>query len=123
MSVREIVSSLRHNQLMPLLVIVQVAIACAILCNAFFLLYLRLGPMLVSDGIAPRQVIEVDQITANGRSWNEGDIESGRQSLLAIPGVEKVAPAMGIPLSTTMKLEMGLTSPAGVKATADGYLG
>jgi putative ABC transport system permease protein len=123
MSVREIVSSLRHNQLMPLLVIVQVAIACAILCNAFFLLYQRLEPMLVPDGIAPGQVIEVDQIVANGRSWNQGDIESGRQSLLALPGVESVAPALGIPLSTTMNLAMHLTAASGVKVGVDGYLG
>ncbi|HZX70776.1 MAG TPA: FtsX-like permease family protein [Rhodanobacter sp.] len=123
MSVRHIVSSLRRNQLMPLLVVVQVAIACAILCNAFFLLDQRLAPMLVPDGIAPGQVIEVDQIVANGRSWSQADIQGGRQALLAIPGVTQVAPAMGIPLSSSMRLGMGLTSPAGVTVTADGYLG
>ncbi|MEO8777893.1 MAG: FtsX-like permease family protein [Rhodanobacter sp.] len=123
MSIRHIVSSLRRNRLMPLLVIVQVAIACAILCNAFFLLEQRLGPMLQPDGIAPGQVVEVDQILANGRAWNQSDIEGGRQALLAIPGVTQVAPALGVPLASAMQLGMGLTGPTGVKAQADGYLG
>ena len=123
MSIRHIVSSLRRNRLMPLLVIVQVAIACAILCNAFFLLDQRLEPMLEPDGIAPGQVIEVDQIVANGRMWNQADIQSGRQALLGIPGVTQAAPTLGLPLASSMRLAMGLTGPSGVKTHADGYLG
>ena len=123
MSIRHIVSSLRRNRLMPLLVVVQVAIACAILCNAFFLLKQRLAPMLVSDGIAPGQVIEIDQIVANGRSWNRAEIEAGTLALQAIPGVEKVAPAMGIPLTSSMRLSTQLQAGRGAKVSVDEFLG
>jgi putative ABC transport system permease protein len=123
MSVRHIVSSLRRNRLMPLLVIVQVAIACAILCNAFFLLDERLAPMLVPDGIAPGQVIEVDQIVANGRSWSRSEIEACTRALQAIPGVERVAPAMGIPLNSSMRLSTQLQASGGPKVSVDEFLG
>lgn len=123
MSVRHIVSSLRHHRLMPLLVIVQVAIACAILCNAFFLLYQRLQPMLIPDGIAPGQIIEVDQIVSNGRSWSRAEIDAATQALRRIPGVQRVTPAMGIPLSSSMRLTNDLFGPTGVKVAVDEYVG
>jgi putative ABC transport system permease protein len=122
-SAHQIASSLRRNPFMPLLVIVQVAIACAILCNAFFLLSERLAPMLVPSGIAAGRVIEVDEIVANGRSWKRAEIEAGTQALRSIPGVEKVAPAMGIPLSTSMRASMQLEAGAGPKVSADGFMG
>ncbi|MGC1547870.1 MAG: FtsX-like permease family protein [Rhodanobacter sp.] len=123
MSIRHIVSSLRRNRLMPLLVILQVAIACAILCNAFFLLYQRLTPMLVPAGVAPGQVIEVDQITANGRFWSRGEIQSAALALQAIPGVLHATPAMGIPMSSSMRMTAMLENKDGVTVAVDGYLG
>jgi putative ABC transport system permease protein len=123
MSARQIVSSLRRNPLMPLLVIVQVAIACAILCNAFFLLSERLAPMLVPSGIAAGQVIEVDEIVANARSWKRTEIEAATRALRTIPGVERVAPAVGIPMSTSMRASMQLKAGDGPKVSADAFMG
>jgi putative ABC transport system permease protein len=123
LSVRQIACGLRRNPLMPALVIVQVAIACAILCNAFFLLSERLAPMLLPSGIAAGQVIEVDEIVASGRLWKRADIEGGTQALRAIPGVEKVAPAMGIPLSSSMHGFTQLQAAGGPKVSVDIFLG
>ncbi|HEY6454017.1 MAG TPA: FtsX-like permease family protein [Steroidobacteraceae bacterium] len=123
MSASQIASSLRRNPLMPLLVIVQVAIACAILCNAFFLLSERLTPMLVPSGIAAGQIIEVDEIVASGRLWTGADIEAGTQALRNIPGVEKVAPAMGIPLSSSMRGSAQLQAADGPKVSVDVFMG
>jgi putative ABC transport system permease protein len=123
MSLHQIASSLRRNRLMPSLVIVQVAIACAILCNAFFLLSERLAPMLVPSGIAAGQVIEVDEIVASGRSWKRAEIEAGTQALRTIPGVEKVASAMGIPLSSSMRASTQLEAGDGPKVSVDAFMG
>ena len=123
MSASQIASSLRRNPLMPLLVIAQVAIACAILCNAFFLLSERLAPMLVPSGIAAGQIIEVDEIVASGRLWTGADIEAGTQALRSIPGVEKVAPAMGIPLSSSMRGSAQLQAADGPKVSVDVFMG
>lgn len=123
MSASQIASSLRRNPLMPLLVIVQVAIACAILCNAFFLLSERLAPMLVPSGIAAGQIIEVDEIVASGRLWTGADIEAGTQALRSIPGVEKVAPAMGIPLSSSMRGSAQLQAADGPEVSVDVFMG
>jgi putative ABC transport system permease protein len=122
-SVHQIASSIRRNPLMPVLVVVQVSIACAILCNVVFVLTERLAPMLIPSGIASGEVIEVDQIVASGRLWNRVDIESGTQALRSIPGVEKVAPAMGIPLSTTIRGSAELQAAGGPKVSVDEYLG
>jgi len=123
MSVRHIVSSLRRNRLMPLLLVAQVAIACAILCNALFLLYQRVGPMLVPDGIAPGEVIGVDQIIASGRSWSRAEIERTTQALRAIPGVKFATPVMGIPLASSMQITGLVAGPDGTKTDVDVYMG
>ncbi len=123
MSGHQIASSLRRNPLMPSLIIVQVAIACAILCNAFFLLSERLAPMLVPSGIAAGQIIEVDEIAASVRLWKRAEIEAGTQALRNIPGVEKVAPAMGLPLSTSMRGSAQLQAAGGPKVSVDVYMG
>ena len=95
---RHIVSTLYRQRLMPMLVIVQVALACAILVNALFLLSQQLAPMLVPDGIAKGQVLLVDQLISRNGQWRAPRIEAGAQALRALPGVRAVTPALGLPI-------------------------
>ncbi|MEN5116620.1 FtsX-like permease family protein [Luteimonas sp. TWI662] len=120
---RPILSVLHRQRLMPLLVIAQIALACAILTNALFLLQRQLAPMLIPDGIARGQLLLVDQlIQAQGR-WSTAEVQSLQRALQAIPGVRAVAPTLGIPMRQTMTFTITLDSPSGVSVTATGFAG
>ncbi|MFT4247169.1 MAG: FtsX-like permease family protein [Pseudomonas sp.] len=120
---RSILSVLLRHRLMPLLVIVQIALACAILTNALALLQRQLAPMLAPDGIARSQLLLVDQlILAQGR-WQTAEVQATQQALRAIPGVRAVAPTMGLPMRQSMTFEVTGKSPTGVSVTATGFAG
>src|SRR3546814_21051618 len=105
---------------MPTLVVVQIALACAILVNAAFLLGQQLAPMLVPDGIAKDQVLPVDQLVSRDGQWRASRIEAGARALRAVPGVRAVTPAPGLPMKPTMMMTYDLKGPGGVRVTETG---
>src|SRR3546814_21006537 len=74
---RHIASTLYRQRLMPTLVFVQIALACAILVNAAFLLGQQLAPMLVPAGIAKDPVLLVAQLVSRDGQWRASRIEDG----------------------------------------------
>src|SRR3546814_276625 len=98
---RPILSALRRHPLMPWLVAVQVALACMILANAIFLLQRQVAPLLVDDGIPRNRLVLVDNIISRQGHWNAAQIRTGTEALRAIPGVDAVAPARGLPMKQT----------------------
>src|SRR3546814_18389810 len=80
---RHIASTLYRQRLMPTLVVVQIALACAILVNAAFLLGQQLAPMLVPDGIAKDQVLLVDQLVSRDGQWRASRSAAGTRALSA----------------------------------------
>ena len=120
---RPILSALRRSPMMPWLLAAQVAIACAILSNAVFLLQRQAAPLLVDDGIDGERLLLVDQLVSRNGMWDAARIEAGRQALRAVPGVEAIAPALGLPMKQSMVFNMGLHSPNGATATASGFTG
>ncbi|MGY0561021.1 hypothetical protein ACW7G2_09940 [Luteimonas sp. A277] len=66
--IRQILTALRRRPLMPWLVALQVAVACAILTNAVFLLQRQAAPLLLDDGIPRGRLLLVDNLVA--RSGN-----------------------------------------------------
>ena len=66
---RSILAPLRKHSLMPALVLLQVALACAILCNVLFLAWQRLQPMLAPSGVDADNLILVDNLAAQGRTY------------------------------------------------------
>ncbi|MGY0633786.1 ABC transporter permease [Luteimonas sp. A478] len=121
--IRQILTALRRRPLMPWLVALQVAMACAILTNAVFLLQRQAAPLLLDDGIPRGRLLLVDNLVARSGNWNEADIRSGQQALRAIPGVEEAAPAMGLPMKQTLSFVLGLRGPTGATAMSSGYAG
>src|SRR3546814_204238 len=120
---RHIASTLYRQRLMPTLVVVQIALACAILVNAAFLLGQQLAPMLVPDGIAKDQVLLVDQLVSRDGQWRASRIEAGARALRAVPGVRAVTPALGLPMKQTMMMTYDLKGPGGVSVTASAFAG
>lgn len=87
MSIRILLSVLRRHPMMPLLVLLQVALACAILCNVLFLTWQQLEPMLAPSGIDAANLILVDQLSPAQGEWSAAQVKAGAAALRQVPGV------------------------------------
>jgi putative ABC transport system permease protein len=57
MEIRPILSSLRRHKITALLVVLEIALTCAIVCNAVFMIGQRLSRMDMQSGIAEHQLV------------------------------------------------------------------
>ena len=102
---RHVVNPLLRHRLMPLLVVLQVALACAIACNALFLLQQKLVPILTPDGIgAPDRLAMAWNIASRGKPWPTSRLLEVRQALRALPGVSAASVAGSLPMETNAQM-------------------
>jgi putative ABC transport system permease protein len=123
MSMRIHLSVLRRHSLMPALVALQVALACAILCNVLFLVQQKLAPMMAPSGIADDQLILIDQMASRHHPWTAAEVRRGEQVLREVPGVRAASAAFGLPMISGALMDMALQGSSGVKLGVNGYLG
>ena len=102
----------RRHRLMPALVVLQIALATAILCNTLSLLQQRLAPLLVPDGIAAGQLILVSNISTQAAPWTAAQVRAGQTALRAIPGVSAVTAGLNLPMLTSWRSILNLTNPS-----------
>lgn len=99
-----ILKPLLRRPLTPALVVLQVALACAIGCNLLFLLRQQMAPLLASDGIAdPAHVVLLYHITPRGVPWNAAALSGLEDQLRMIDGVSSVSYA-AMPLLGSMQV-------------------
>lgn len=109
MSIRHIISALRFSRLTVFFLILQTVLACAFICNALFFIAHQAAPVLASTGIAPAQVLIVDQIQspftydtkthAMSGGLKLADLRALEERIRALPGVKAVSLDMGVPYS------------------------
>ncbi len=109
MDILPILSTLRRHKVTSCLLILEIALTCAIVCNAVFLIGQRLQRMNLPSGIAEHELVQVQLgylgNTPDAMAQTETDLAALRQ----IPGVEQVAMAGQLPFSS------GGSSNTGVK--------
>ncbi len=123
MSIRILFSTLRRHSMMPALVLLQVAVACAILCNVLFLVWQQLQPMLAPSGVAGNQLILVDRLASPQRAFTTAEVRGGEVALREVPGVRAATAAFGLPMVRGNLMDIALQGPTGVKVGVNGYLG
>lgn len=123
MSLRVMLASLRRHSLMPALVLLQVAFACAILCNVFFLAWQRLEPMLAPSGVDADNLIVVDNLAAMGRSFTAAETEAGERALRAVPGVRVASAGFALPMVNNASILLNLRGPTQVTVGVSGFFG
>src|ERR1700761_1759385 len=123
MSLRIMLKVLQRHALMPALVLLQVALACAILCNVLFLVWQRVQPMMAPSGLAEDQLVLVDQIASHVRPWTAAEARAGQLALSQTPGVRSASAALGLPMIGQVTVDYALKSPAGVTVGVNGYFG
>mgnify|MGYP001550831380 CR=1 FL=1 len=123
MSIHVLLATLRRHSLMPLLVLLQVALACAILSNVLFLCWQQLQPMLAPSGVDAANLIIVDRLDGDDRPWTSAAVHAGVQALREVPGVRAASAAGSLPMVTTSIYAYGLQGPSKVKLGVSVYAG
>ena len=99
MHLRPILATLGHHRLTSLLLVLQVAFTCAIVCNAAFLIVGRVRRVHVDSGLQESRLsllrVHDLQVGENPLSLHQADLAA----LRALPGVESAAIVSNLPLS------------------------
>lgn len=122
---RHIIKPLLRHPSMPLLVVIQVALACAIACNALFLLQQKLAPLTMPDGIGnPDRLLVITHLRARGKPWGAARLHAVQARLRQLPGVKAVSYAATLPMTDFGKMAANVMRPQGkTKARTSIYVG
>ncbi len=101
MNIRPILSTLLRHRTAAALIVLEIALSCAIVCNALFLIQTRLQRMDRPTGLANSELVEIE-IAGIGSS-EDPDVVSKRDllALRAIPGVVAASKTNQIPFNNS----------------------
>ncbi|NII12024.1 FtsX-like permease family protein [Oleiagrimonas sp. C23AA] len=122
---RQLVKPLARRPMLPLLVLLQVAVASAMACNIAFLLARQLTPLMTSDGIGdPSHLLLAYNIVARGKPFSYAETQAVEASLKAIPGARLVSTMPMLPMVSLTSANADVNRPGHTtKANAALYLG
>jgi len=99
MDIRPILSTLNRHKITAWLLILQIALTCAIVCNAVFLIHQRLQQMGIASGIAEHELVQIKFAYIGDRPDAYAQAQTDLATLRQIPGAQAVALANQLPLS------------------------
>ncbi len=108
MDIRPILSALRRHKTTALLLILQIALTCAIVCNAVFLIHQRLQRMDIASGIAEHELLQIKFAYIGDRPDAYAQAQTDLATLRQIAGVQAVALANQLPLSGSSMSNSGI---------------
>ena len=97
MDILPILSTLRRHKITALLVILEIALTCAIVCNAVFLITQRLDRIHMTSGIAEHELIQIQLADLGDSGDDKARTEEDLAVLRQIPGVTAVASVNQMP--------------------------
>jgi putative ABC transport system permease protein len=98
MEIGPILASLRKHRIPALLIVLEIALACAVLCNAVFMISARAGEIRLPDAI-DEQGLSVVILTGADPERASSEIPRNLEALRRIPGVQAAAVLNTVPLS------------------------
>jgi putative ABC transport system permease protein len=99
MDIRPILSTLCRHKITASLLILQIALTCAIVSNAVFLIHQRLQQMDIASGIAEHELLQIKFASIGDRPDAYAQAQTDLATLRQIAGVQAVALANQLPLS------------------------
>ncbi|AER57577.1 ABC transporter permease [Pseudoxanthomonas spadix] len=97
MEIRPILSTLRRHKTAAALIVVEIALACAIICNALFIVSQRWENLQETSGVAEHELVTVS-LSGVGKQTNPDVItQEDLAALRAVPGVTNVAMVNQLP--------------------------
>ncbi|MBE1161847.1 ABC transporter permease [Dyella acidiphila] len=113
MDIAPIFSALRRHRLATMLIAMEIALACAVLCNACFLIACRLQQMHIHSGVDETSLA---QIKLDCEDCNEVDLNARVLSALRqVPGVQAVSVINAVPFGEHAGTAGISLDPAGLK--------
>ncbi len=97
MDIRPILSTLLRHKTAAALIVLEIALSCAIVCNALFLIGNRIERISLVSGVAEDQVVRV-QLTGIGEDENAAALtQSDLAALRGLPGVKAATVTNQVP--------------------------
>jgi putative ABC transport system permease protein len=101
MDIRPILSTLRRHKTASTLIVIEIALSCAIVCNALFLIGTRIDRMNRDTGMANDEIVRIN-IAGIGSNDNAGaDAKADLAALRAIPGVKYATSTNHVPFDNS----------------------
>jgi putative ABC transport system permease protein len=101
MDIRPILSTLRRHKTAAALIVLEIALSCAIICNAVFLINERLDRIAMPSGVAEQEAVV---ITLSGIGTDQNAAALTREDLAAlraVPGVKAAAATNEVPFGNS----------------------
>jgi putative ABC transport system permease protein len=96
---RPIFASLRKHRIPAMLIVLEIALACAVLCNAVFMISQRVGNIHLSNAMDEQGVVAIT-LRGTDDKLAGSDIPRNLAALRGIAGVQAAAVTSSMPLST-----------------------
>ncbi|MDH5824858.1 ABC transporter permease [Luteimonas sp. RD2P54] len=101
MDIRPILSTLLRHKTAAALIVVEIALSCAIICNALFLISNRVERINLVSGVADNEIVRI-QITGIGEDDNAAALTRADLALLrGLPGVEAAVATNQVPFTNS----------------------
>ena len=97
MDIRPILSTLRRHKTAAALMILEIAVTCAIVCNAVFLIADRIERVNFPSGVAEHELVEIRMGNVSTRTDAKARIAQDLDMLRRIPGVNAVTLVSQVP--------------------------
>ncbi|QWT20633.1 ABC transporter permease [Bacillus sp. NP157] len=118
LEIRPILSTLRRHKVTAMLLVLEIALTCAIVCNAVFLVRERLDWIHISSGIDEANIVQVRPVNVDGdASGTHARAQATAAALRELPGVASVSLVNQVPLgneswNSGIKLDREIAKPA-----------
>ncbi|MEO5811473.1 MAG: FtsX-like permease family protein [Rhodanobacter sp.] len=99
LELRPILASLGKHRIPAILIVLEIALACAVLCNAVFMINQRVADIHLPNAM-DEQGISIVQVSGTDPKLAVNDIPRDMTLLRSIPGVSAVAAMNTLPLSS-----------------------
>jgi len=97
MDIQPILKTLRHQKTAALLIAFEIALSCAIICNALFLIAHRLDRSNMPSGVAEAELVRIQVGSIGEQDDDNARIDEDVAGLRGIPGVVSVAAVQQVP--------------------------
>ena len=97
MEIRPILSTLTRHKMAAALIVMEIALSCAIICNALFIVSQRLETLNLPSGLDDARLVEIGLSGIGEQTDADARTAQDLASLRALPGVERVAISNQLP--------------------------
>ena len=117
LDIRPILSTLHRHKVTAVLLVLEIALTCAIVCNAVFLVRQRLDWMHLNSGVDEANIVDVRPVNIGDTPDMHARVTETLAALRDIPGADHVTLSNQIPLgmeswNSGIKLDPNVAAPA-----------